>query len=150
MGISAFGYKEKHTIHVSKKCCKEKHVDLLLTVEGKRQYLPIKDFDSFMYDHTLNHGKKYFCHYCLQAFSTKEILKSYIKDCFKFNEKQRIIIPKKGKYVKFKNNEIKIKSRVITYVDFESILLPEINGKQNSKEFYISKYQKHIAGSYGF
>ena len=34
--------------------------------------------------------------------------------------------------------------------DFESILLPEINGKQNSEEFYTSKYQKHIAGSYGF
>ena len=29
--------------------------------------------------------------------------------------------------------------------DFESILLPEINGKQNSGELYTSKYQKHIA-----
>ena len=31
-GISVFGYenKEKHSIYVSKKCCEEKHVDLLL------------------------------------------------------------------------------------------------------------------------
>ena len=32
IGISIFGYenKEKHTIYVSKKCCEEKYVDLLL------------------------------------------------------------------------------------------------------------------------
>ena len=35
------------------------------------------------------------------------------------------------------------------YVMFESILVPEDNGKQNSKESYINKYQKHIACSYG-
>ena len=45
-----------------------------------------------MYDHR---GRKHFCHYYLQAFSTEEILKCRIKDCFKINDKQRIIIPKK-------------------------------------------------------
>ena len=32
VGISVFGYenKERHTIYVSKKCCEEKRVDLLL------------------------------------------------------------------------------------------------------------------------
>ena len=36
IGISAFGYenKEKHRTYVSKKCCEEKHVDLLLVEEG--------------------------------------------------------------------------------------------------------------------
>ena len=48
-----------------------------------------------MYDHTLHHGKKNLCHYCLQAFSTEEILKRHIKDCFKINDKQKIIMPKK-------------------------------------------------------
>ena len=45
-----------------------------------------------MYDHR---GRKHFCHYYLQAFSTEEILKCRIKDCFKINDKQRIIMPKK-------------------------------------------------------
>ena len=38
IGISLFGYenKEKHPIYVSKKCCEEKHVDLLLIAERKR------------------------------------------------------------------------------------------------------------------
>ena len=35
------------------------------------------------------------------------------------------------------------------YADFENILVPEDNGKQNSNEFYTNKYQKHIACSYG-
>ena len=51
-----------------------------------------------------------FCCYCLHAFSTEEMLKHHIKDCFKINDKQRIMIPKKGEYVKFKNCERKIKS----------------------------------------
>ena len=56
-----------------------------------------------MYNDTLHRRKKYFCRYCLQAFSTDEILKRHIKDCFKINGKQRIIMPKKEEYVKFKN-----------------------------------------------
>ena len=38
IGMSFFGYenKEKYPIYVSKKCCEEKHVDLLLTGEEER------------------------------------------------------------------------------------------------------------------
>ena len=59
-------------------------------------------------------------------------------------------MPKKGECVKFKNYERKIKSPFITYADFESISVPENNGKQNPEESYTSKYQKHIAFSYGY
>ena len=59
-------------------------------------------------------------------------------------------MPKKGECVKFKNYERKIKSPFITYADFESISVPENNGKQNPEESYTSKYQKHIACSYGY
>ena len=44
--------------------------------------------------YTLHHGKKHFCCYSLQAFSTEEILKRHIKNCPKSNDKQRIIMPK--------------------------------------------------------
>ena len=36
------------------------------------------------------------------------------------------------------------------YADFESILVPEDNGKQNPKKSYINKYQKYPACSYGY
>ena len=111
--ISVFGHENKETdpIYVSKRGYEEKHVDLLLIgEEGKRHYVLITDFNTFMYDHTL---------------------KCEIKDCFKINGKERITTPKKGEYVKLKNYERKIKSPFIVYADFESILVPEDNEKQN-------------------
>ena len=154
IGISVFGYenKEKHPIkNGSKKPCEEKHVDLLLIgKERKRHYAIIKDFNTFMHDHNLHRGRKHFCRYCLEGFSAEEILKRHIMDCFKSNGKQSIIMPKKEEYVKFKKYERKIRSPFIIYADFESILVPEDNRKQNPEEFYTNKYQKHIVCSYGY
>ena len=59
-------------------------------------------------------------------------------------------MPTKGEYIEFKNYERKIKSPFMIYVDFESILVPEDNGKQNPNESHISKYQNYIASSYGY
>ena len=78
------------------------------------------------------------CHYCLLPFSTEEVLKRHIKDCFNINGKKKIIIPRKCKYVRFKIYERKIKSPFIIYADFESILVPEDTGNQNPKEFYAN------------
>ena len=50
----------------------------------------MKGFSKFIYDHALPCGRKHFCHYCLQAFSTEEILKFHINDCTKINFKQMI------------------------------------------------------------
>ena len=68
--ISDFGYenKEKHPIYVSKKCCEEKHVDLLLIGEEGKNTVLIKDFDTFMYDHALHCGKKIFLPLLLTSF----------------------------------------------------------------------------------
>ena len=52
----------------------KKPVDLILIVEeGKRLYVLIKEINTCMYDHILYHGKDFY-RYCLQAFSTEEIL----------------------------------------------------------------------------
>ena len=67
-----------------KKCCEDKHFDLLLIGEGeKRYYVLIKDFNKFMYAYTLHRGRKDFCRYCLQTFKAADVLKCQIKDCFK-------------------------------------------------------------------
>ena len=50
-------------------------------------------------------------------------------------------MPKKGECVKFKIFERKIKSPFMIYADFESIPVPENNGKQNPHESYLDKYQ---------
>ena len=38
----------------------------------------------------------------------------------------------------------------MNYVDFQIMLVPEDNGKQNPEVSYTSKYKKHVAYSYGF
>ena len=60
IGISLSGY-EKYSIYVSKECYEEKHFDLCLIGEkGKIHYVLIKDFNTFMYDNILHHGKYIF------------------------------------------------------------------------------------------
>ena len=80
---------------------------------------------------------------CLQTFTTEEILKRVIKSSFEINGKQRILIPKKDEYDKFKNCEIKMKSLFLVYADFESILLPEGNENKTQISVILTNI-KHI------
>ena len=63
--------------------------------------------------------------------------------------KQTIKTPKKGKYIKFKNFGKKIKSLFMIYEDFENIVVPKDNGKQNLIEFYSNKYEIRVVSNYG-
>ena len=57
----------------------ERHVDLsLMGEEGKRDYVLINGFTTFMFDHSLHRERKLFCCYCLQTFSSKEILRYHM------------------------------------------------------------------------
>ena len=62
ISIIVFGYenREKCLLYVPKNTFK-KHVNLLLLEEkDKKHYAPIKDFNTFMCDHTLHHGDSIF------------------------------------------------------------------------------------------
>ena len=118
---------------------------MLIGEAGKRHYIFIKGFNTFMYDHTLHRGRKHFFRYCLQDFSTEEISRRHIKDYFKINGKQRVIMPKKGEYVKFKNYERKIKSPYIIYADFENISCQNIMDTKSRRVLY-----KQISKTYCF
>ena len=50
--------------------------------------------------------------------------------------------------INLKSFKRKIKSRFLIYTDFESILVPESNGKQNPNESCTNKYCKHVAYSH--
>ena len=73
-----------HQKNVLKKCML---IYYLIGEQGKRHYVLIKDFNTFMYNHTLHRGSKHVCHCCLQAFSTKGILKCHVKDMLKIDLK---------------------------------------------------------------
>ena len=109
-------------------------------------------YQRFQYIHVWLHTKswkKTFLSLSFTSFQSSRNIQSY-KDYFNINGKQRIKIPKKSEYVKFKNYERKITSPFMIYADFESIQVPEDNRKQILDESYKNKYQKHIACGYGY
>ena len=78
ISVSIFSYENqiKHPIYVSKKCFEEKHLDLLVYILcWKTCNVLIKDFNKFMYDHTLHRRKKRFCCYYVKTFSTEKNIK---------------------------------------------------------------------------
>ena len=87
-----------------------------------------------MYNQTLHHDRKHFCSYCLQSFTTAQILERHVNDCFEITRKQMIKMAKNGETFKFKNSSRKIKSLFMIFADFESILTPENKEKQNPND----------------
>ena len=86
--LSVFDYanKEKHPIYVSQKLCEEKHVEIsLIREEGRRHCVPIKDFTTFIYDHSLHHEKKKFLSLLFISFQCRR--KCHTNDCFQINGK---------------------------------------------------------------
>ena len=56
-----------------------------------------------MYNQTLHRDRKHFCRYCLQSFTTEQILeRDIINDCFEINGKQMIKMAKKVKLLNSK------------------------------------------------
>ena len=103
ISINVFGYenKSRFPLYVSRKVTKTT-LDLLLIWEKEKQhYVWIKDFNRFMFNQNKHQHKKHFCRYCLQCFTSEEILNKHISNYFVFNGKQAIRMPKKGSSVQF-------------------------------------------------
>ena len=101
-----FGHKnkEKHPIYVPKKCYEKKHVDLQekiekdrrrkrrkiykkLIGEERKRHLLIKDFNTFMFDHTLHHGRKIFAYIVYMLLLQKNYEKIILKTALKLMAK---------------------------------------------------------------
>ena len=109
MDINVFGYENKENIQfMYQKNVVKKNMVIY--------YVLKKDFSTLMYNHALLHRKKQFYRYCLQAFSTEEILKHHFKVYFKINGKQKIITPIKSEYIKFNNFEKQKKNHHLLFM----------------------------------
>ena len=67
---------------------------------NETHFILIKAFYQFMYQfmyQTKHKEKKHFCMYCLQQFSSLEVLNKHKTNCMVVNGKQAIEMPKKGK-----------------------------------------------------
>ena len=103
--INVFGYENKQPfpIYISK----EKYGDcmnlLLITEETKTHYVLIKDFNKFMFNQTKHKERKHFCMFCLQCFSSEQVLTNHKEICIQINGEEAIKMPEKGTKVKVAN-----------------------------------------------
>ena len=145
--VNVFGYEEgqRYPIYLSK----EKFnycLNLLLITEGeKKHYCLLKNFNKFMYNQTKNNGRKHFCMYCLQGFSSERVLINHKVDCIEINGKQSIKMPAPGSTIAFKNYRRQLPAPFVIYADFEAI-----TEKASQKKSHTEQYQKHTACGYGY
>ena len=69
----------------------------LITEAENKHYVLIKDFNKFMYNQTKHKERKNFCMYCLQCFSSEDILTRHKGICIAINGEQAIKMPEKVK-----------------------------------------------------
>ena len=123
ININVFGYENEqfYPIYVSKQK-NEKVLNLLLITQGEKQhYVLVKDFNKMMYNKTKHKERKHFCMYCLQCFSTDEILTKHKSNCMVINGEQAIRMPKEGSIVQFQNYHKQMPAPFVIYADFEAI-----------------------------
>ena len=148
--FNVFGYEEgqPYVIYVSKEkfnSC----LNLLLITEGEvGHYCLLKDFNKFMYNQTKHKGRKHFCMYCLQCFSSERVLNNHKVDCIEINGEQAIKMPEPGSKIAFKNYRRQLPTPFVIYADFEAIT--EKVGEKASQKSYTEQYQKHTACGYGY
>ena len=172
ISINVFGYEGEqiYPIYVSK----EVHsipdtMDLLLITDSvpdsvldisrtsrttrtyvKQHYCLIKDFNRLMFSQTKHANKKHFCRYCLQCFSSQDVLESHKSICLEINGKQAVKMPNKGSTVKFTNFRKQLDAPFVIYADFEALTEPEKGHANTKQKSYTHKYQKHTVCGYGY
>ena len=90
---------------------------LLITEGQKRHYVLIKDFNRFMYRQTKHEHRKHFCMYCLQCFSSSDILSSHKYNCIEVNGAQAIRMSDKDNTLKFSNHHKQLPVPFVIYAD---------------------------------
>jgi len=88
--------------------------------------------------------------YCLQHFSSEDILNEHKENCIVINGEQAIKMPQKGEKIMFKNHHRQLKVPSVIYADFKAITEKVDSCKPNDSESYTEAYQKHTDCSYGY
>ena len=158
--INVFGYEDGQPfpINISKETFEDEMNLLLITKDGKKHHVLIKDFNAFMYNQSKHKERKHFCMYCLQCFSSERILANHVNNCLTINGAQAINMPKQGENIlKFNNFHKQLPVPFVIYADFETIT-KKVQRCEQSEEMkkdkdtrsYTEAYQTHEDCGYGY
>ena len=92
VSINVLFYEDETPYHIyTWKEAFETHVDLLLLSNSiNSHYVLINDLNRFMTNKTKHHGKKRFCWYSLQCFSSSKVLQCHVKNCIALNHMKKL------------------------------------------------------------
>ena len=82
---------------------KKENRRLLIENGNENHYVWIKDFNKLMNSQSKNGHRLFLCYYCLQQFTSEEILKNHAEGCLKINGAQKVKLPCKNKNIFFMN-----------------------------------------------
>lgn len=99
-----------------------------------------------MHSITKHDGKKYFCRHCFSHFNSNEGLNSHMENCIEMGQPRRIVLPKPGEKVKFKNYQKGITSPFVIYADLECIL-PKTNIRRGENTLVVNN---HVPCGYAY
>ena len=143
---------------------KTNHIDLLLLCnESKEHYVWINNFSRLCFNVNKHNEKKYFCKYCINGFTSEDVLSKHEEECKKFNGSQAVEMPKSGEVVKFINYDRTVMTPFVIYADFEAIVVPLLKDEETKDEeikdeeikddpliIKTTKLSEHKACSYGY
>ena len=104
-----------------------------------------------MYNQTKHKSKKHFCMFCLQHFTSEEILNKHKENCIEINGTQAIKMPDKSNNIlKFNNFHKQLPVPFVIYADFEALTEKVSGCKPNTDKSFTHAYQKHTDRGYGY
>ena len=88
--------------------------------------------------------------YCLQCFSSEQVLTNQKEICIQINGEQAIKMPKKCSKVKFTNFHKQLPVPFVIYADFKALTEKVPGCKPNNDNSYTEACQKHTDCGYGY
>ena len=139
-----------HPLRISKHD-NEKCINLLLLENKKNQhYCWIKDMSRLSANQYNKHkGKRFVCKYCCNSFQWEVSLKKHVEYCSK-QKAVKVVMPKKGEKLQFKNHHRKMRVPFVVYADFECFTRPISTCSKSDEHSYTKQYQKHKPCGYSY
>ena len=156
ISVSVFGFEEEDKeifpLHITKKDSVDcHHVNLLMMKngDGRSHYVLIRNFNRFLSRTKKVKKETFFCHRCLQGFTSARVLSAHEEVCRLFDA-QKISLPKEGEVLEFKEYAKIHRHPFVIYADFEC-LTRKLPGCENNPDCSgTQKYQQMEPFSFAY
>ena len=132
--------------HENKQC-----INLILLVNKNNQhYCFIKRMSALTASQYNKHkGKRYVCKYCCNSFQLEATFQKHVEYCMN-HKAVKVVMPKKGTMLSFKNHCRKMRVPFVIYADFEAFTTPITTCSPSDDKSYTNQYQKHTPCGYSY